>query len=40
MKDDIDFSKLDLKPEYVEVDTLGAVACAGGQCELPDYQVK
>lgn len=37
MKDDIDFSKLDLKPEYIDVDTTGAVACAGGQCELPDY---
>ena len=34
---EIDFSKIDLKPVYTEVDTLGAIACAGGSCELPTF---
>ena len=31
---EIDWSTMDLKPKYTEVDTLGAVACAGGACEV------
>lgn len=31
---DIDFSKADLKPVYTEIDTTGAIACAGGACEV------
>jgi ribonucleoside-diphosphate reductase alpha chain len=31
---DIDWSKFDFTPKYEEVDTLGAVACSGGVCEL------
>ena len=29
----VDFTKLDLKPDYVDIDTLGAAACFGGACE-------
>lgn len=31
----LDLSKVDTKPQYTNIDTLGAVACAGGACELP-----
>lgn len=31
----IDIGEADMKPEFVEIDTLGSVACAGGTCELP-----
>ncbi len=34
---DIDWSSADLKPSYTEVDTLGATACSGGSCELPEW---
>jgi ribonucleoside-diphosphate reductase alpha chain len=34
---EIDLSKLTLKPEYTEVDTMGAASCYGGACEIPDY---
>lgn len=34
IKDGIDISKLNIIPEYVNVDTLGALACAGGACEI------
>lgn len=30
----IDISILDLKPKYVDVNTMGAVACSGGACEI------
>lgn len=30
----IDFVNIDFKPTYVAVDTLGAVACSGGACEV------
>lgn len=30
----IDFTSIDFKPSFVAVDTLGAVACSGGACEL------
>lgn len=30
----IDFTEILTKPDYVDVDTLGAIACAGGQCEI------
>lgn len=30
----VDFTKILGKPEYVNVDTLGAIACSGGQCEI------
>jgi ribonucleoside-diphosphate reductase alpha chain len=39
LKTEIDFATLDLKPEYTDVDTLGAVACAGGACELPAHML-
>lgn len=31
---DLDFSKFNQKPEYVDIDTTGAVACSGVQCEV------
>lgn len=31
----MDLSKVQLKPEYTEVDTLGSFGCQGGQCEMP-----
>lgn len=31
----IDFRGVLTKPRYTEVDTMGAAACAGGMCELP-----
>lgn len=31
---DIDFEKADFTPTYTDVDTLGAVACSGGSCEI------
>lgn len=31
---DIDFEKADFTPTYTDVDTLGAVACSGGACEI------
>jgi len=30
----IDWSSLILKPDYVDVDTTGAIACSGGSCEI------
>jgi len=30
----IDFTEFLSKPNYIDIDTTGAVACAGGQCEL------
>jgi len=30
----IDFTKADFKPSYTAIDTLGAVACSGGACEV------
>jgi ribonucleoside-diphosphate reductase alpha chain len=30
----IDFTEILTKPEYANVDTLGAIACSGGQCEI------
>lgn len=30
----IDFTEILTKPEYVNIDTLGAIACSGGQCEI------
>lgn len=31
---DIDWTKNKIKPDYVSVDTLGAIACSGGKCEI------
>lgn len=31
---DVDWKNLNIKPDYINVDTLGAVACSGGACEL------
>ncbi len=31
---DIDWENADLKPEFVDVNTTGAVACAGGVCDI------
>jgi len=31
---DIDWTTLNIKPDYVNVDTLGAISCAGGACEI------
>lgn len=33
---DLDFTQLDLKPNYVDADSLGAISCQGGACELPE----
>lgn len=33
---EIDFSEANLKPNYVDANTLGAISCAGGECELPE----
>lgn len=30
----IDFTEILTKPEYVNVDTIGAIACSGGSCEI------
>lgn len=30
----IDFTSIDFKPSFVAVDTLGAISCSGGACEL------
>ena len=31
---DVDFYSIDWKPKYTDINTLGAVACAGGACEV------
>ena len=31
---DIDWDNLNIKPKYTDIDTLGAVACSGGACEV------
>ena len=31
----IDFSNVDMRPTYTDIDTMGAIACAGGSCEIP-----
>lgn len=36
----IDISKVELKPIYTEIDTLGAMACAGNACEMPEDFLK
>ena len=33
----IDFTALDLKPSFISVDTLGAVSCSGGACEITSF---
>lgn len=30
----IDFTEILTKPEYTDIDTMGAIACSGGQCEI------
>lgn len=30
----VDFTEILTKPDYVDVDTLGAIACSGGACEI------
>jgi len=30
----IDWSSLDIQPQYTDIDTLGAIACSGGACEI------
>ena len=32
---DIDWEKVDMKPDYIDVNTTGAQACAGAACEIP-----
>jgi ribonucleoside-triphosphate reductase len=32
---DFSFEKLNVKPEYTNIDTMGALACSGGSCEMP-----
>ena len=31
----IDFVQVNIKPEYVDIDTMGALSCNGGMCEIP-----
>ena len=31
---DINWDTLDIKPDYINIDTTGAVACSGGACEI------
>lgn len=33
----IDFTTLDLKPTFIAVDTLGAISCSGGSCEITSF---
>ena len=30
----IDYTKILTKPQYVDIDTMGAIACSGAQCEV------
>lgn len=30
----VDFTEILTKPEYTDIDTMGAIACSGGQCEI------
>lgn len=30
----VDFTEILTKPQYTDIDTMGAIACAGGQCEV------
>jgi ribonucleoside-diphosphate reductase alpha chain len=30
----VDFTKILTKPSFMDIDTLGAIACAGGQCSI------
>lgn len=30
----LDWEKLDIKPKYTEMDTMGSIACSGDQCEI------
>jgi len=32
--DDIEFNAIATEPNYTDVDTLGAIACSGGACEV------
>lgn len=32
-----DFTKILKEPNYTDIDTMGAQACSGGQCEIPDW---
>lgn len=36
----IDLTKVELKPEYTDIDTMGAIACSGGACEMPEGFLK
>lgn len=37
---DFDFNTAIKQPEYIAMDTMGAQACAGGSCELPEYMLE
>lgn len=37
---ELDFSKMGLKPDYIDADTMGAASCYGGACELPEYSLE
>ena len=37
---DLNFEKVNLKPNYVDVDTMGAASCYNGACEIPEYTKK
>jgi ribonucleoside-diphosphate reductase alpha chain len=37
---DFDFNTAIKQPEYVNMDTMGAQACAAGSCELPEYMLE
>lgn len=30
----VDWTQIDVKPQYVDVDSLGAISCSGGACEI------
>jgi len=34
LKDEVDLSKINFIPDYIDADTLGAISCAGGVCEI------
>jgi ribonucleoside-diphosphate reductase alpha chain len=32
--EDVDWKNVNIKPKYTDIDTIGAIACAGGSCEI------
>ena len=35
---EINFDEINLKPQYTDIDTMGAASCYGGACEIPQYK--